>query len=108
MHQTASHAVVYFGELIEQRRRDPGDDLVSELVAIGDQDPELLPADLLATVEILLIAGFETAVNMIGNGVLALMRHPAVRDWMLAEPDRCADVDWFDPARPNNREHLDG
>ena len=66
----------YFTTLIEQRRAEPGDDLISDLVAAGDTDPDVLHKDLLASTELLLVAGFETTVNLIGNGVLALLRNP--------------------------------
>jgi cytochrome P450 len=48
--------------------------------------------DLLATVELLLVAGFETTVNLIGNGVLQLLHNDDARHWLLANPDRAEDV----------------
>ena len=60
--------------LFEHRRRNPGDDLVSRLVAAeGDQ---VRPEELRPLVLLLLLAGFETTVNLIGNTVLALLDHP--------------------------------
>ncbi|GID32440.1 cytochrome P450 [Paractinoplanes brasiliensis] len=61
-------------DLIERRRREPGDDLVSRLVtdAAGDVGAE----ELLPLCTLLLVAGFETTTNLIGNAVHALMRHP--------------------------------
>ncbi|HEY4024562.1 MAG TPA: cytochrome P450 [Pseudonocardiaceae bacterium] len=82
----------YFTKLIDQRRAEPGDDLISELVAAGDTDPAVLHADLLASTELLLVAGFETTVNLIGNGVLALLRNPEALAWFVANPDRADDV----------------
>ncbi|HJP80399.1 MAG TPA: cytochrome P450 [Pseudonocardiaceae bacterium] len=82
----------YFTKLIEHRRTEPGDDLISELVAAGDTDPEVLHADLLASTELLLVAGFETTVNLIGNAVLALLREPDALAWFLANPDRADDL----------------
>ena len=82
----------YFTTLIEHRRAEPGDDLISELVAAGDTDPDVLHADLLASAEILLVAGFETTVNLIGNAVLALLRDPDALAWFLANPDRADDL----------------
>ena len=82
----------YFTELIEHRRAEPGDDLISELVAAGDTDPAVLHADLLASIELLLVAGFETTVNLIGNAVLALLRNPDALAWFVANPDRADDL----------------
>jgi cytochrome P450 len=82
----------YFTTLIEHRRAEPGDDLISELVAAGDTDPDVLHKDLLASTELLLVAGFETTVNLIGNGVLALLRNPDVLAWFTANPDRADDL----------------
>ena len=82
----------YFTDLIDHRRAEPGDDLISELVANGDTDPEVLHADLLASTELLLVAGFETTVNLIGNAVLALLRDPDALAWFVANPDRADDL----------------
>ncbi len=82
----------YFTTLIEHRRAEPGDDLISELVATGDADPAVLHKDLLASTELLLVAGFETTVNLIGNAVLALLRNPDVLAWFVANPDRADDL----------------
>ncbi len=62
--------------LAEHRRRHPGDDLVSDLVRAGVDADELV-----GTAALLLMAGHEATVNVIGNGVLALLRHPA--QWAL-------------------------
>jgi cytochrome P450 len=68
--------VAYFRSLAEQRRREPGDDLLSALVAVSDAGDVLSEGELLVTLTLLLIAGHETTTNLIGNGVLALLRHP--------------------------------
>jgi cytochrome P450 len=82
----------YFTKLIDDRRAEPGDDLISELVAAGDTDQEVLHADLLASIELLLVAGFETTVNLIGNGARALLGNPDALAWLLAHPDRADDL----------------
>lgn len=66
----------YLGELIEKHRRDPGEDMLSTLAT--DQGPEgrLSPAELISTAVLLLIAGHETTVNLITNGMLTLLRNP--------------------------------
>jgi cytochrome P450 len=79
----------FFTDLVEYRKRHPGDDVVSELVATG---APLAVDDLLATVELLLVAGFETTVNLIGNGVLALLRDNEARAWLLAHPEQADDL----------------
>lgn len=66
----------YFLPLFEERRREPRDDLVSALVAAEEQGDVLSPAELLTTCILLFTAGHETTMNLIGNGLLALLRHP--------------------------------
>ncbi|MFG1617297.1 cytochrome P450 [Nonomuraea wenchangensis] len=65
----------YFRDLLELRRRQPGDDLLSALTRVE----ELTEGELLATCVLLLVAGHETTVNLIANGVLALVRHGLLR-----------------------------
>lgn len=67
----------FFRQLIAQRRAEPRDDLISALIAAEDQGSTLTEQELLATSILLLIAGHETTVNLIGNGMLTLLRHPA-------------------------------
>ena len=77
-----------FTELFELRRREPGDDIVSHLVtAEGNQ---IKPAEMMPMCVLLLVAGFETTVNLIGNGVLALLDHPAQWEALCADPDGMA------------------
>jgi len=66
----------YFEVEIDKRRKSPGPDLVSALVQAHDDGDPLSSADLLNFVSLLLIAGNETTTNLIGNGMLALMRNP--------------------------------
>jgi cytochrome P450 len=67
----------YFRELIAARRKEPTDDLLSALVQ-AEQDGQFLNEhELVASCALLLLAGHETTTNVIGNGVLALLRHPA-------------------------------
>ena len=63
-----------FAELLDRRASDPGDDLVSALVA--EQGRAISPAELSALVRLLLIAGFETTVNAIGNGMRLVVGRP--------------------------------
>ncbi len=66
----------YFRGLIAERRRRPQADLLTALIAAEEQGDKLSEGELLATCILLLIAGHETTVNLIGNGLLALLRHP--------------------------------
>ncbi|GII04537.1 cytochrome P450 family protein [Planobispora takensis] len=70
----AIHA--YFGAITAARRADPRDDLVSALVTAHDEEDLLSDQELIAALTLLLIAGHETTVNLIGNGMLALLTHP--------------------------------
>jgi vitamin D3 1,25-hydroxylase len=77
----------YFADEIERRRKTPGTDLVSALVAAHD-DAEAMNADeLLAFVLLLLLAGNETTTNLIGNGMLALGRNPAQMELLKQKPE---------------------
>jgi cytochrome P450 len=69
----------YFGTAIAWWRREPGDNLISHLVAVEEQGDALTANELLATCVLLLIGGHETTTNLIGNGLLALLRHPEQR-----------------------------
>jgi cytochrome P450 len=74
--QTISQFAEYFTALIEKRRADPRDDLLSALIAAEEAGDKLSPEELLSTCILLLVAGHETTVNLIGNGTLALLRNP--------------------------------
>jgi cytochrome P450 len=66
----------YLSEIIAARRAAPRDDLISAMVQAQEADDALSDAELLATSNLLLIAGHETTTNLIGNGLLALLREP--------------------------------
>jgi cytochrome P450 len=71
------HAISdYFRDLIARRRAAPRGDLLSALIAAEEAGDKLNEEELLATCILILIAGHETTVNLIGNGVLALLRNP--------------------------------
>jgi cytochrome P450 len=67
----------YFRALIAERREAPRADLLSGLIAAEERGDSLTEEELLATCILLLIAGHETTVNLVANGTLALLRHPA-------------------------------
>ena len=66
----------YFRALIAERRAAPRGDMLSDLIAAEEAGDKLSEDELLATCILLLVAGHETTVNLIGNGTLALLRHP--------------------------------
>jgi cytochrome P450 len=82
-HELAS----YLEGIFEERRREPRDDLISGLVSAHEADDALSDDELLATVALVLGAGHETTTNLIGNGVLALLRHPDQAELLRREPD---------------------
>lgn len=73
--------------LIEERRRAPGADLISRLVEVQREAPELTDDDIAATTILLFQAGHETTTNLIAKGVLALLRQPESLAWLRAHPD---------------------
>jgi cytochrome P450 len=75
----------YFEEVIEKRRREPQDDLISVLVRAETEGQTLSPDEVLAFAAILLVAGNETTTNLIGNAVLALLEHPDQLAKVLAD-----------------------
>jgi cytochrome P450 len=77
----------YLVPLFEERRRAPRADLISALVAVEDGGDRLGADELLTTVVLLLAAGHETTMNLIGNGVLALLRNPDQLAMLRADPD---------------------
>ncbi|WP_434590615.1 cytochrome P450 family protein [Streptomyces sp. A5-4] len=80
----------YLAELIHRKREEPGDDLISGLIQASDHGEHLTENEAAAMAFILLFAGFETTVNLIGNGMYALLRNPVQRERLqqaLAEGD---------------------
>ena len=79
--------VRYLRALIEEKRREPADDLISALVLAEAEGDRLSADEVLAMAFLLLVAGHETTVNLIGNGVLALIEHPEAMARLAEEPD---------------------
>jgi len=73
-------------KLIAERRREPRADLITALVQAEEAGDKLSEHELVATIFLLLIAGYETTVNLIGNGALALLQHPEERERFEREP----------------------
>ena len=73
-------------KLIAERRRDAGDDLISALIQVKEAGDKLSEEELIGMINLLLIAGYETTVNLIGNGALALLEHPSQRELLKSDP----------------------
>jgi cytochrome P450 len=84
----------YFAELLDARHGRPGDDLLSELLSYVGPDTPMSREEVLANAALLLVAGHETTVNLITNGMLTLLRTPPVLDRLRAgdEPELVARV----------------
>lgn len=77
----------YLGGIAEQRRRRPEDDMISRLVEAEEQGDRLSKDELLDMCVLLLAAGHETTVNLIGNGINALLDHPEELERLRARPE---------------------
>src|SRR5215469_1475897 len=77
----------YIGKLVKARQAAPGDDLTSALVTAHEAGDRLSEEELVAMIFLLLVAGHETTVNLIGNGVLALLEHPKQTDRLRDDPE---------------------
>lgn len=75
----------YLRELMEKRRAEPAEDLISGLIAVEESGDQLTEDEIVATCNLLLIAGHETTVNLIANAILAMLRHP--QHWRALSAD---------------------
>ena len=78
---------MYFQQLFELRRKNPGDDLTTQLVQAEEDGSKLTNEELTANIILLFGAGHETTVNLIGNGLLALHRNPDQLALLKAKPE---------------------
>ncbi|MGP3960285.1 cytochrome P450 [Nonomuraea sp. 3N208] len=76
----------YLAGLAEDRRRQPGEDLLSGFVTYQGPEGGMTPQEVVGTAVLLLIAGHETTINLIANGMLTLLRHPDQLERVRAEP----------------------
>lgn len=86
LNQKLYEFVEYMRTLIADKREHPGDDLVSSLVQVEEEGDHLSEDELLAMIFILIVAGHETTVKLIGNGMLALFEHPEQFARLKADP----------------------
>ncbi len=77
----------YLAGIIAERRKEPRDDLISAMVLAQEERDALTDSELLATSNLLLIAGHETTTNLIGNGMLALLREPSEMERLRTNPE---------------------
>ena len=77
----------YLTALLDRKRAEPGVDLVTDLVVAAERDGALTEQELLSTIFQLVVAGHDTTTSLIGNGTVALLRHPEQRDALVADPD---------------------
>ncbi|MFD7163896.1 cytochrome P450 [Streptomyces violascens] len=85
-HDARMQLGMYLAGLIEERRKKPGNDMLSELATATGEDGSMTTMELLSTAALLLIAGHETTVNLVTNGMLTLLRNPGVLERLRADP----------------------
>ncbi|HEU0114648.1 MAG TPA: cytochrome P450, partial [Thermomicrobiales bacterium] len=76
----------YLHTFVARKRDEPGDDLVSGLIAAEEAGDTLSEIELIAMILLLIVAGHETTVNLIGNGMLALFEHPSQMRALMTDP----------------------
>ncbi|WJH37273.1 cytochrome P450 [Paenibacillus sp. CC-CFT747] len=77
----------YFDRMITERRANPREDLISEMVASQQWEEGLTDLEIIATCTLLLVAGHETTVNLIGNGIRTLLIHADQLEKLLHQPE---------------------
>ncbi|MFJ2392137.1 MULTISPECIES: cytochrome P450 [unclassified Streptomyces] len=83
---------MYLAGLIEERRKKPGEDMLSQLATAHGPDGAMTTMEVMSTAALLLIAGHETTVNLITNGMLTLLRNPGVLQRLRADPKLAVPV----------------
>ena len=87
MEESFQELLDYFEDIIERRLREPQDDMITALLNVEAEGDRLSRGELLATLTLLLVAGNETTRNFIGNGMLALLKHPDQLQRLRDNPD---------------------
>jgi cytochrome P450 len=82
----------YLQDLFARKRREPGDDMISRMVLAEEDDEVLTEEEILATVFLMYLAGHVTTVNLVGNGVVALLTHPEQLAKLQADPSLAKNV----------------
>ena len=84
--EAADQFLAYADELVVRRRADPGDDLISALIAAEDDGERLSHDELLAMIVLLLVAGHDTTMSLISTGLWLLLRHPEAAEAVRSDP----------------------
>ena len=87
MEESFQELLDYFEDIIERRLKEPQDDMITALLNVEAEGDRLSRGELLATLTLLLVAGNETTRNFIGNGMLALLKHPDQLQRLRDNPD---------------------
>ena len=82
----------YLRDLLQQRRAHPADDLMSALIAVEESGDQLTEDEIVATCNLLLIAGHETTVNLIANAVLAMLRNRQYWTALADDSERASGI----------------
>ncbi|MCH0539684.1 cytochrome P450 [Streptomyces sp. MUM 203J] len=90
--QAVAAMLAYFPRLVSDKRRRPGDDLLTDLIDVRDDGDRLTEDELTSLAFLILFAGYENTVQLIGTAVLALLDHPEQRDALVADPGRIDDA----------------
>ncbi|MFB7836144.1 cytochrome P450 [Streptomyces sp. NPDC056056] len=91
--QAIGAMIAFFTELIAHKRQHPADDLLTDLTAVRDTDGDRLSEDELTSLAFLILgAGYENSVQLIGNAVHALLRHPQHLDRLRADPSKLPEA----------------
>lgn len=83
----AVQMAAYFRDAIREREAHPGDDLITQLLALRELDDALTEDEVIGTLMLFLFGGHETTTNLIGNGIRALLKHPTQLERLRANPD---------------------
>lgn len=90
--QAAQEFADYVHKLMESRKRDPQNDLITELTQVHEAGEKLSTHELIATCVLLLNAGHEASVNGFGNGMVALLKDQQQRDLLFSDPDKYSET----------------
>ncbi|MEK5058963.1 hypothetical protein BK126_01375 [Paenibacillus sp. FSL H7-0326] len=82
----------YFKQFVQERRKSPQDDIISQLIHVQQEEHKLSDEELINNCILLLVAGHETTVNLIGNGMKTLLEHPESYEMLAANPELTASA----------------
>jgi cytochrome P450 len=94
--QTQTRAAIelyaYLTDIVQSRRKEPKEDLISQLIHAESDEGRMTEEELVATAILLLFAGHETTTNLIGNGTFALLQHPGQWELLVRQPELAANA----------------